>query len=305
MNYKVLIRDYFPEVLYMRLYVYKLLLRCFPTFMIKRAYKKRFGENLNLKNPIDLNAKINWLKLYSDTTLWPDLADKYKVREFVKKKGFGYLLNELYGVWKSPEEIDFESLPSRFVLKTNNGSGDVIVVKDKSKINEKEIKSRLRNYLRRNFGVLTAEPHYLKISPRIICEKYLEQSSSFSSSLIDYKFYCSRGKVLSVMVCFNRIIGGHAEKVIYDLKSWIPCLEYLKPNYRTKEAGHFIPRPVSLDKMLETSCILSEQFPLVRIDFYEIDDKPLFGEMTFTSEAGYISYLTDEYLEKLGKMVDL
>lgn len=273
--------------------------------MVRRCYKKKLGKELNLESPVDLNEKINWLKLYSDTTLWPDLADKYKVRGFVEKKGFGYMLNDLYGVWRSPKEIDFKSLPSQFVLKTNNGSGDVIIVKDKSTIDEAEIRRRLKSYLERCFGVLTAEPHYLKISPHIICERYLEQSSSLSSSLIDYKFYCSRGKILSVMVCFDRTIGGHAEKVIYDLRTWTPHIECMSSSYRTTEAHRFIPRPVSLDKMLAASRSLSEQFPLVRIDFYEIDDKPLFGEMTFTSAAGYISSLTDEYLVELGKMVDV
>lgn len=305
MNCKVFIRNYFPLLFYIRLLFCRLLMRYFPVYMVKICYKRRLGKELNLKKPIDLNEKINWLKLYSDTTLWSDLADKYKVREFVEKKGFGYMLNDLYGVWKSPKEIDFKSLPVRFVLKTNNGSGDVIIVKDKSTVDEAEIRRRLNTYLKRHFGVLTAEPHYLKISPHIICEKYLEQSSSLSSSLIDYKFYCSRGEVLSVMVCFDRITGGHAEKVIYDLESWTPHLEYLRSNYKTEETNRFIPRPISLNKMLEASRSLSELFPLVRVDFYEIGGKPLFGEMTFTSEAGYISYLTDEYLVELGKMVDL
>ena len=305
MRIKEFLKQHFPFLLDLRLFCYGLLLRYFPVYATKIHYRRVMGKELDLINPKDLNEKIQWLKLYSDTSKWPDLADKYRVRKYVEQCGLGYMLNDLYAVWKSPEDIDFEKLPKLFVLKTNNGSGDVIVVKDKSIINETLIRRELKQYLNRHFGVLSAEPHYLKIEPLIVCEKYLKESSSLSSSLIDYKFYCCFGKILALMVCFDRTIGVHAEKVIYDIESWKPMYEYVKFEYKSSDTMKSIPKPKSLSEMLNAASILSKEFPLVRVDFYEIEGKPVFGEMTFTSDAGCIKYLTEEFLLKIGQMVDL
>lgn len=305
MSFKKKLKQYFPFLLRIRLFYYELLLRLFPVYMTKRHYYKVLGKKLDLKNPRDLNEKIQWLKLYSDTSKWPDLADKYKVREYVKQCGLENLLNDLYGVWNTPGEIDFSKLPNQFVLKTNNGSGDVIVVEDKSNIDESIIRKKLKNYLDRHFGVLSVEPHYLKIKPCIIAEKFLRESSLLSESLIDYKFYCSFGKILSLMVCFDRTIGVHAEKVIYDIETWKPQYDYVKSEYKSSNTMKIMPKPASLSEMLKASAILSKEFPLVRVDFYEIDGKAVFGEMTFTSEAGCIAYLTDDFLLKMGEMVKL
>ena len=302
---KEFIKCHFHVIVRLKLFYEKKILKLFPFYCTKRLYKKVVGKTLNLKNPQDLNEKIQWLKLYSDTSKWPDLADKYKVRDYIVQHGLGYMLNDLYGVWRSPAEIDFSKLPNKFVLKTNNGSGDVIVIKDKSKINDVEIRKRLQKYLDRCFGVSSAEPHYLKIEPRIICEKLLEEHSEISSSLIDYKFYCSYGNVLCLMVCFDRVIGGHAEKVIYDIQKWEPHLEWIKPQYKSIMSEKRIPKPKTLSQMLEAAKILSKEFPLVRVDFYEINGKTVFGEMTFTSEAGCIPYLTNEFLLRIGSMVNL
>ena len=303
MKVKECLKRHFSFLLKLRLFYYELLLKYFPVYATKKYYRKVMGKELDLINPKDLNEKIQWLKLYSDTSNWSDLADKYMVRKYVEQCGLGHLLNDLYAVWKSPDDIDFAKLPKQFVLKTNNGSGDVIVVKDKSIINEDLIRKELKQYLNRHFGVLSTEPHYLKIKPLIVCEKYLKESSSLSSSLIDYKFYCSFGKVLALMVCFDRTIGVHAEKVIYDIESWKPMYEYVKSEYKSSDTMKSIPKPKSLTEMLNAASILSKEFPLVRVDFYEIEEKPIFGEMTFTSEAGCIKYLTEEFLLKIGDMI--
>lgn len=305
MNIKEFLKLHFPVLLKLRLFYRELLLKYFPVYATKVHYRKVMGKEPDLINPKDLNEKILWLKLHSDTSKWPDLADKYKVREYVKQCGLGYMLNDLYAVWQFPEDMNFEKLPAQFVLKTNNGSGDVIVVKDKSTIDEARIRKELKLHLNRRFGVLSAEPHYLKIKPLIICEKYLKESSSLSSSLIDYKFYCNYGKVLALMVCFDRTIGGHAEKIIYNIEPWKPMCEYVKSEYKTSGIMKSIPKPKSLSEMLDAASILSKEFPLVRVDFYEIEGKPIFGEMTFTSEAGCIKYLTEEFLLKIGEMIDI
>lgn len=307
MNINNFCKQYFPIWRIRLIFLCKqILLKFFPVYYTKYLYKKIFNKTLNLNNPEDLNEKIQWLKLYSDTSKWPNLADKYKVREYIIQQGLGNMLNELYGVWKSPEEIDFSKLPKSFVLKTNNGSGDVIIVKDKSQINQELVKQTLQENLNRRFGIHSAEPHYLKIEPRIICEKLLaEEHPEISSSLIDYKFYCSFGNILCLMVCYDREIGVHAEKVIYDFQMWQPHWEWIKDEYKSSDSKKIVPKPKSLLQMLDAAKTLSKEFPLVRVDFYEIDGKAIFGELTFTSDAGFIQYLTDDFLQYIGKMIHL
>ena len=276
-----------------------------PKLLTSITYRIKHGKRLNWENPQDIDEKIAWLKLYSDTTIWTQLADKYKVREYVKKCGLEKILIPIYGVWNNVDDIDFSKLPSPIVLKTNNSCGTNLLIDDLNQVDIIEVKRKLRKWLKHKFGIESAEPHYLKIKPCIICEKLLQENSNISSSLIDYKFYCSLGNVLCLMVCFDREIGVHAEKVIYDIQSWTPHLEYLTPKCQSTNSGKIIPRPKSLPQMIEAAKVLSKEFPLVRVDFYEINEKPIFGELTFTSDAGCISYLTDKFLLKIGQMVKL
>ena len=267
-----------------------------PKRLSEKVYFSVFNQKINWENPQNLNEKIHWLKFYSDTSQWAKLADKYKVREYVIECGFEYMLNDLFAKYDSIDEIDISKLPFSFVLKANNGCGDTLIVKDKSKITNEEIKKYFKKITKERYGVFTAEPHYLQISPCIIAEKLLEKdSSSISSSLIDYKFFCFDGEVKSILVCFNRK-GSHSEFLTYDLdwnltKNCIPFLFYE------------IPRPQSLSLMIEACNVLSKGFPFVRIDFYEVDRKPVFGEMTFTAGAGFLNHYTSEFLDELGDYV--
>ena len=180
-RYRIFLGHFFPQKLASILYV--------------ERTKKR--EGISWCAPKDLNEKINWLKFYSDTAMWTTLADKYNVREFICQKGFEDILVKLYGVWESPDEIDFDNLPNKFVIKTNNGAGTVWVVRDKKSTNILQLKENLRSALKIKFGVESAEPHYLKIKPLIIAEELLEENNSFSTSLVDYKVWCFDGKVFA------------------------------------------------------------------------------------------------------------
>ena len=161
-------------------------------------------EGINWEHPRDLNEKINWLKFNTDTTKWSELADKYAVRSFVEEKGFGRYLVPLLGVWSNADQIDFSKLPNSFVLKTNNGAGTVMVVEDKSIIDETQVRTLLNKWLKKQFGLKQAEPHYLKIKPLIIAEAMLKEKSLISSSLIDYKIWCFGGKAFGTFVCYDR-----------------------------------------------------------------------------------------------------
>lgn len=269
--------------------------------IINYVYKKTTGKKMNWKHPVDFNEKINWLKLYSDTSLWTLCADKYKVREYIEHKGYKNLLVPLLGKWDSAEEIDFDKLPNEFVLKTNHGSGDVIVVENKSEINFDEVRKVLNKNLKTPYGKYQGESHYLDIPPCIIAEPLLEQKSSVSSSIIDYKIICFDGKPYCTLCFFNRK-DGHYDFELHDL-NWQSHPECLVFNDHSRDGKGVILKPLSYDLMLKAASDLSKGFPQVRVDFYEIDGKPLLSELTFTTTGGCIRYFTDEYLKELGDQI--
>lgn len=258
------------------------------------------GKTINWENPIDINEKINWLKFHSDTTQWSKLADKYAVRDFIEERVGKQYLVPLLGVWKNSSEIDFAKLPESFVLKTNNGAGSVIVVKDKKCIDEFQIKKQLDKWLKMDFGIEHAEPHYSKINPLIIAEEILQEVNPISSSLIDYKIWCFNGKIFGIWCCFNRV-GFHADTEWHDVEwNFRPEWSIFTPSYRN--GGGKVSKPKNYEKMLEIASKLSQGFPEVRVDMYNINGKIYFGEMTFTCAGGHINFYTDQVLEKMGEM---
>lgn len=263
-------------------------------------YRLNFGHRLNWRSPQNLSEKINWLKFYSDTSKWTELADKYKVREYVASKGLKDILVNLYGVWERAEDIDFSILPKSFVLKTNHACGTVLLVEDKSKIDYKETRDLLNKWLTIKIGLKSAEPHYLGIRPLIIAEQYLKPSIG---KLVDYKLYTVSGKTELVMVCSDRKIGVSASISLYD-SDWNFCPERLGACHSGDTAVP-ITKPESFDKMKEYAEILCKDFPFVRMDFYDIDGQIYFGEMTFTPKGGYCSTLSDEESLRIGKQIVL
>lgn len=266
--------------------------------VIDRLYYSRFHKGINWDKPQDYNEKINWLKLYSDTSMWTRLADKYAVREYVKSKGLEQILVPLYGCWTKVEDIDFGSLPKQFVLKTNHGWGDVIVVKDKDSVDIKAVKKVLNKNLKHTHGFSTGEPHYKNIPKKIIAEQLLVDDSFNFSSLIDYKIFCFNGKPHFVWACFNRT-KDHVYVETHGLDwSFHPECSVFNNQYR--DGGGQLPEPKNLAQMLSIAGTLSEGFPQVRVDLYNIKGKVYFGELTFTSDGGYNNFFTPEFLKELG-----
>ena len=258
-----------------------------------RIYKKKFGRHINWDNPTEFNEKIRWMQFYTDTEIWSQLADKYRVRKYLEKRGYGDILVKLYGVWNNSEEIDFDSLPNSFVLKTNHGSGEVIVVKDKRSVDVSLIREKMDYFLHTPFGFQTAEPHYLHIKPVILAEEMIENDSSWSTSLVDYKFYCFNGEPFCCTVFFNRDIEKHQRFAeIYDM-GWNRHDEWLRDTYRPDVAID-VPRPQCLVQLLETCRKLAADFPFVRMDFYVKGEKFYFGEFTFTPAACSVSAFNNE-----------
>lgn len=280
----------------------------FPVEVAKTRYFLRFGKFPNLKNPYNLNEKILYLKLYSNTSLWTKLADKYLVRKYVEDCGYADILIPLIGVWDNVSDIDFSKLPEKCMLKANNGDGkgtNLIFCKSKFYANEQErIKNTLQSWLdTKNIGALSAEPQYKGIPPRIIAEKYLEPIFG-EASLIDYKIWCFNGKPFSILCCSEREENGHVQLGCYDV-NWHFHPENMHSTRHHSIQRNPIPKPSQLDHMLEIAHKLSATFPEVRVDLYQYGNKVYFGELTFTSLGGMMNYYTQEYLEEMGKAVDM
>lgn len=264
-------------------------------------YRISHGEKMNWKNPTDLREKIIWLQFNSDTSLWTKCADKYRVREYVEEKGCGDILNELYGVWEKPEDIDYDCLPKSFVLKTNNSCGQIIMVKDKAELDKVQVSRRLAKWIKAKYGYSGgAQKHYLKIKPLIIAEKLMINDTEPEQSLVDYKIWCFNGVPEMFWIAFNRVKDSY-EFSAYDL-DWNNISEKVLDRSAKHYSGKDFPKPKSFDRMLECARLLSHDFKEVRVDFYEVGGKTVFGELTFT--AGNV-YFTKEYYNYLGTKICL
>ena len=276
-----------------------------PVILVKIRYFFRFHKFPNLRDPKDLNEKILYLKLFSDTSQWTLLADKYRVREYVIQCGLKDTLIPLIGMWTDVDDLDFDSLPDSFIFKANNGDGknSNLMVKDKTLLNIEESKKLLKGWLtKKHVGTLAAEPQYKNMPPCIIAEELLP-SEEGKGSLIDYKIWCFNGKPYSILTCSNR----RGEKVClgcYDL-DWTYCPQNMieSDNYPFEKEP--LPKPYCLEQMLDIARKLSFGFPELRVDLYEIKHKVYFGELTFTSLGGMMYYYTPEYLLEMGKKVKL
>lgn len=272
-------------------------------FEIGRNYEYFMHKKINLTDPTDLNEKINWLKLHESPKLWAELADKFAVRKFIESKGLSDILVPLYGVYNSASDIDFDKLPNSFVLKTNHGSGDVVIVKDKSNINRKDIIKRINKFLKMPYGVQSGEPHYLFIKPRVIAEELIIPMDHFSTSLIDYKIWCFNGEPQHIWACYSRT--KHEVKVeTYDLE-WNHHPEFSVFNHHYVDGGGNVPKPENLAEMLDIARKLSNNFKQVRVDLYNNGGKIYFGEMTFTGNGGYMDFYTQDFLNEMGTKIEL
>ncbi|KRL04561.1 ATP-grasp fold amidoligase family protein [Liquorilactobacillus oeni] len=253
-----------------------------PSWNVKFSFKHILKNRIDLKNPKTFNEKICWLKLYDypNNQLVIDCTDKVKVRDYVRKKGLDNILNEVYQVCDSPEEIDFEKLPDEYAIKWNNDYGSTILCKKKTEAEIEKEKRKLNKLGNRKFFLNTAELHYSKIKPKIIAEKYLNDDSQ--TDLYDYKVYCFNGVPSFIMVCLERQ-SGHARFYYYDT-DW----NFLRLNIDGKKAAEdfSLPKPACLAELLRAAQILSENFKFVRSDFYIVNNKPVFGELTFSPSAG-------------------
>lgn len=277
-----------------------------PETLVKIRFYAKFKRWPRLGNPVDLNEKILWLKLYSDTSRWTELADKYSVRKYIEDLGLEEYLVKLYGKWNTAEDIDFKILPNSVIFKVNNGDGKGtnLIVPDLSKANKTELRKIFSNWLtRKHIGELAAEPHYKNMRPCIIAEEVLKLPPG-AHSLVDYKIWCIHGEPMFIWTCSDRDDdGGGADVMTYDLE-WNAHPEYsvFTSEYRH---GKLLPKPKGLNQMLDVARTLSKEFPILRVDLYNIDGKIYFGELTFTSQGGMMDFYSQEFLHLLGEKIDI
>lgn len=280
---------------------YMLLTIISPKLNTKVHYKRVFGKRLDLNNPTTLNEKILWLKLntYYKNPLVTQCADKYAVRRYVTRCGCPEILNEIYGVYESVEEINWNHLPRQFVIKSNYGWGHNIVCRDKKVLNIDKEKRRIEKWGKSHFHLLYSEMQYADIKRNIIVERLLGNAQG---QLDDYKLYCFSGKPLYAMVCVGR--GQGHPKFYYVDKDGQLMREMSRDGLETAE-GFMYEKPKGWHLLFHYAEILSKPFPFVRTDFYLVDENVYFGELTFTPSAG----LDDTRLAHtdlvLGKEVDL
>lgn len=276
-----------------------------PHWEINRYFMKIFKRKINLQTPKSLIEKIYWMQLHTDTSMWSLCADKYRMREFVDGLHLSNYLPKLLGHWNNYLDIDFNSLPNSFVLKTNNGCETVLIIKDKENTDITAIYREIKNWLRIPYGYSGYEPHYLNISPCFIAEELLIQDQELSlispKSLIDYKIWCINGEPRSILVAYNRTHGS-LNMSLYDT-NWNDLSKYLISNNHTVYNSEIkIPCPSCLDEMLMIARKLTAKFSECRVDFYNIKGKPILGELTFSSGYGYF---TEEYYNFLGEDINL
>lgn len=255
------------------------------------SHRHRFP---NFKHPKDLSERILASMLSKDFLKYADYADKVKVRDYVKSKGLESILLKQYGAWERAEDIPFDTLPEKFILKANNGSGGHVICTEKSKLNIPETIEMMNKTLKGASHLRNTEPHYCAIKPMILAEELMGNGTVLP---VDYKFHCIKGEIADAFIVCEREEG--AKYCTLD-KDWNP-LPYTLPEYEPKQIP---PKPEHLKELVEIAEILSADFEFVRVDLYDFEGKVYFGELTFSPWGGVMNSYTTEAIDLLGKKFD-
>ena len=259
----------------------------------------KMGKKLNLKDPKTFNEKLQWLKLYDRNPLYTTLVDKYAVKKYIADTiGEEYVIPTL-GVWKRFEDINFDKLPDRFILKATHDSGTYKVCRDKKTFDYETARALFRKKLRQDYYVYTREFPYKAVKKQIIAEELLQTADN--TLPVDYKFFCFDGKADCVMVCVGR--GTGKTRFYFFDKDW--NLLRLNPAGIAAAEDFTLPKPAKINEMFDLAEKLSQGIPFVRIDLYCENDKIYFGEFTFYPSAGFDKNLLPETDLLLGSKINL
>lgn len=262
-------------------------------------YRAETGKTLHLEKPQTFNEKLQWLKLYDRRPEYTTMVDKHLVKTYVAERiGEQYIIPTI-GVWDAPDEIDFDSLPNRFVLKCNHNSGlGMYICHDKSLMDIKEVKRGLKKGINQDYYLTSREWPYKNVQRKIIAEQYMEDTSG---GLIDYKVHCFNGEPKFILVCSDRFSsnGLTEDFVTPDWKR----MAVKRPNIKISDV--LMEKPAELDQILELAQKLSRNIPFVRVDFYIINHKVYFSEMTFFPASGLVPFEPEEWDNTFGSWLYL
>lgn len=275
----------------------KLLLKINTKFGLSTLYWIVLKRKCNFKEPKDLNEKVQWMNLNENNDLKVKCSDKYEVKKHLEMKGYKEYIPKLYEIYNDVSEINFDLLPNKFVLKCTHGCKYNIICKDEDSLDKKVTCEKLNLWMKEDYSKVGGELHYSKIKPRIICEEYIE--SIDLGFPYDYKIHCFNGIPSFILVCSER--ETKTKLSVYDLK-WNRYTNALTKKYDNNKE---IQCPRSLNKMIEIATSIAKEFNLVRIDFYDVEGRPMIGELTFTPGAGRIDYFTKEFLLEKGKELNI
>lgn len=269
---------------------------------LRLFYYHQMDKPLNLKNPQTFSEKLQWLKLYSRKPEYTTMVDKHAVKEYVSKIIGEQFIIPTLGTWENAEAIDWDSLPNQFVLKTTNGGGSkgVVICKDKSRLDRKNVIQQLNKAMKRDIYKLFGEWPYKDVKPRILAEKYMHDKQNGEFGLKDYKFFCFNGIPTYCQVISNRESGMAIDFFDMDWRH--------QPFHEPRKYGFadVMPsKPQSFDEMRRLATTLSAGIPFIRVDFYEIEGKPFFGELTFFPTSGMGGFDPEEWDEIWGRLIIL
>ena len=274
------------------------LCRASPELLGRLRYRAAWGRWPDLEKPITFDEKLLWLNFYWCHPLKAECGDKFALRGYVERHGMAHLLPRLYGVYNTVEAIDFEALPSRFVLKCTHGCRCNVFCQDKTELDLKGTRRDLTRWLTTDYSTLLGELHYARMKPRILCEEFLDDGTGEFPT--DYKLYCFGGHVHCTLVCTGREANGKATFGYMDRKG-----NFLPYDSKSVATRRCITRPAPYEEMISVAEKLSAPFPFVRTDFYCIRERVVLGEMTFTPSACVDRTHTELASIELGDLITL
>ena len=264
-------------------------------------YRCFIGKSINWDNPTSFTEKLQWLKLCNRTPEHSVMVDKYEVKEYVAQTIGSEHIIPTYGVWDRFEDIDFDSLPNQFVLKCTHDSGGLVICKDKQTLDKKAARRKIEKSLHRDYYLAGREWPYKNVPKRVIAEKFISPSqNSVTADLPDYKFFCFNGKVKFFKVDFGRFVEHHANYYSSEGKLLNFGEKGLDP-----DPNYPIELPINLGEMISLAEKLSENEPFLRVDFYNVNGKIFFGELTFYPASGMGQFNPTEYDDWIGNLLSL
>ena len=257
----------------------------------RELYYTMTGKWLSFSHPTDLNQKLIWLNWYWRNPLKTKCADKYLVREYVKEAGLEGILIPLLGVWDRAEDINFDLLPTQFVLKCNHGSGFNIICTNKDELDVESTRIMLNEWMHTEFHELLFELHYKDIPKKIVCERFIGEHNTAPT---EYQLWCVNGEPESILACRKNLDHSY-EAASYSL-NW----EHLYDRKNEDDTIHFEKPSCGVETLIQYARILARPFPFVRVDFYVVGKSVYLAEMTFTPSANILTKYKQSFLDRLG-----